>query len=91
MWATGHRALRYGRREGSQYGCGSVDGGEQGVDGRVAEVGGKMADAGEFIRRADPENGHAGAAGFSAEKPLAELKQELFQLSRTAPGLCEIN
>jgi phosphoesterase RecJ-like protein len=34
--------------------------------------------------------GHAGAAGFSAVKPLTELKQELFQLSRTAPGLCDI-
>lgn len=35
--------------------------------------------------------GHAGAAGFSADKRLAELKQELFQLSRTTPGLCDIN
>jgi phosphoesterase RecJ-like protein len=35
--------------------------------------------------------GHAGAAGFSAEKNLADLKQELFQLSKATPGLCDIN
>ena len=35
--------------------------------------------------------GHTNAAGFSLESTLAELKSEIMNLSRTVPGLCEVN
>ena len=35
--------------------------------------------------------GHTNAAGFSRESTLAELKSEIMNLSRTVPGLCEVN
>ena len=35
--------------------------------------------------------GHANAAGFSMESTLVDIKTKMFELSETAPGLCEIN
>lgn len=35
--------------------------------------------------------GHASAAGFSVDADLSELKDQIFQLSETVPGLCDQN
>jgi len=35
--------------------------------------------------------GHANAAGFSVEAALSDLKNKIFELSESAPGLCEMN
>jgi phosphoesterase RecJ-like protein len=35
--------------------------------------------------------GHAGAAGFSAQMPLVELKEKIFDFSKMIPGLCSTN
>jgi phosphoesterase RecJ-like protein len=35
--------------------------------------------------------GHVGAAGFSAEATLPELKDKIVELSEKAPDICEVN
>lgn len=35
--------------------------------------------------------GHANAAGFSVEATLSDLKNKIFELSETTPGLCKMN
>lgn len=35
--------------------------------------------------------GHANAAGFSVEASLPDLKNKLFEVSESTPGLCEVN
>lgn len=35
--------------------------------------------------------GHANAAGFSVEATLSDLKNKIFELSKTTPGLCKMN